>query len=208
MLEKTRTCLGIFRNPTLLLISSNSHPLNLLLVWSHQADLMTIVNPFIQDATTWPGSKLNPAHAIRFIVKTTLVLSRPRCRISYNCLYLNQQRYSTFFYPWTRSNDLSAFWGSKITLGIEPDIWNSDVCDQHRNTAWSKYSLLFVFFKRSKQCMSCCCYFCSKRPNLQFGAIFWWNNCINVSQLRWKKEVHLEKILNQFEKYLKNVVRL
>ena len=47
VVEGIRTCLGVFGDPILQWISSNSCPLNLLLVRSHQAEII-IVKRFIQ----------------------------------------------------------------------------------------------------------------------------------------------------------------
>ena len=52
-------------------LSSNSCPVNFLLVQSHQAEII-IVNSLIQGPTTRPGWGLNPDHVIKVVVKTRL----------------------------------------------------------------------------------------------------------------------------------------
>ena len=57
-------CLWVSSDPMYVWISSNSCPLNLLLVRSHQAALI-IVKRFIQGRINVTGCKLNPDHAIK-----------------------------------------------------------------------------------------------------------------------------------------------
>ena len=74
-----RICLEVSDDPMFLWISSNSFPLNLLLVWSHQAEISVLS----KDATTWPGCGLNPNHSIRVVVRTTPLPIQPRCRLTH-----------------------------------------------------------------------------------------------------------------------------
>ena len=65
MLEGIRTWLEVSSDPMFLWIYSNTYPLNLLLVRSHQAEII-IVKRLIQ------GRNYVPDNAIRVVVKTTL----------------------------------------------------------------------------------------------------------------------------------------
>ena len=76
-----RTCLGVSDDPMFLWISSNSCPLNLLLVRSHQAEII-IVKRLIQGRNYVTGCGLNPDHSISVDVKTTSLPIRPRCRLN------------------------------------------------------------------------------------------------------------------------------
>ena len=78
-----RTCLGVSDDPMFLWISSNSCPLNLLLVRSHQAEIIILKHLF-QGHNTWLGCRLNPDHSIRVVVKTTPLPIRPRCRLIFS----------------------------------------------------------------------------------------------------------------------------
>ena len=76
--EGIRTCLKVSSDPMFLWISSNSCPLNLLLVRSHQAEIIIIVKHLIQrrnNVTRMCG--LNRRHRIRVVVKTTFYFFRP-----------------------------------------------------------------------------------------------------------------------------------
>ena len=53
----------------------NSCPLNLLLVHSHQAEIITVMR-LIQERSNVTGRGLNPDHAIRVVIKST-PLPRP-----------------------------------------------------------------------------------------------------------------------------------
>ena len=75
-----RTCIGVSDDPKFPWISSNSFPLNLLLVRSHQAEII-IVKRLIQGRNNGPGCGLNPDHSIRVVVKTTPLPIRPRWRL-------------------------------------------------------------------------------------------------------------------------------
>ena len=54
-----RTCLGVFDDPTCLWISSNSRPLNLLLVRSHQAEII-IAKRLIQGRNNVSNVRIEP----------------------------------------------------------------------------------------------------------------------------------------------------
>ena len=63
-------------------ISSNSCALNLLLVRSHQSEII-IEKDLIQGRNNVTRYRLNRDHVIRKVIKTTPLLSRPRCRLVY-----------------------------------------------------------------------------------------------------------------------------
>ena len=70
--------------PVIMWISSNACPLNLLLVQSHQAEII-IVKRFIQGCNNVTMYGLNQDHAIRVVVKTTSLTSQLRCQ-NFKCL--------------------------------------------------------------------------------------------------------------------------
>ena len=59
MIGGIRTCLGVFVDPMFLCISSNSCPLNLLLVQSHQAEII-IVKRLIQGRNNVTRVRVEP----------------------------------------------------------------------------------------------------------------------------------------------------
>ena len=69
--------LRVSSDPMLLRISPNSCPLNLLLVQSHQAEII-IVKRLIQRRNNVTRVRVKPNQAIRVIVKTTPLPSQPR----------------------------------------------------------------------------------------------------------------------------------
>ena len=77
------TCLGVSDDPMFLWVSSNSCPLNLLLVRSHQAEVI-IVKRLVQERNNVTRVELNPDHLIRVVVKTTPLPIWPRCRLLYS----------------------------------------------------------------------------------------------------------------------------
>ena len=77
MIEGICTYLEVSYDPVFLWISSNSRPLNLLLVRSLQAEIIN-VERLIQGRKAWPGCGLNPDHSIRVVGKTTPLSIRPR----------------------------------------------------------------------------------------------------------------------------------
>ena len=99
VIGEIRTCFGVFHYPMLPWISSNSCPLNLLLVRSHQPEII-IVKGLIQGRNyKWPGCWLNPDHSIRVVIKTTPLPIRPRCLLLYypNVWGTSQSRSYIFF---------------------------------------------------------------------------------------------------------------
>ena len=57
---KNLLLLGSFSDPMPLRISSNSCPLNLLLFWNHQVEIIFVKRVLSEEVTTWPECKLNP----------------------------------------------------------------------------------------------------------------------------------------------------
>ena len=81
-----RTCLGVSDDPMFVWISSNSCPLNLLLVRSHQAETI-VVKRLIQGRINMTRVRVKPRpHLLRVVLKTTPLLFRPRCRLIWTSL--------------------------------------------------------------------------------------------------------------------------
>ena len=95
MIGGVRTCLGVSDDPMFLWISSNSCPLNLLLVRSHQAEIIIIVKRLIQGRNSVTRVRVEPRSFDQgrrkndaFTYSATLPTSyssplpiRPRCRL-------------------------------------------------------------------------------------------------------------------------------
>ena len=74
-----RTCLGVSDDPMFLWISSNSCPLNLLLVRSHQAEII-IVKRLIQGRNSVTKVRVEPRSFDQGRRKNDALPIRPRCR--------------------------------------------------------------------------------------------------------------------------------
>ena len=89
------TCLRVFNNPMFLLVSSHSYPLNLLLVRSHQPDII-IVKHFIQGNNNVTRVLVEPDHAIGVVVKSMPLLFQPPCRLLCHYYRLSSSDFDKF----------------------------------------------------------------------------------------------------------------
>ena len=88
VIGRIRTCLGVSDDAMFLWISSNSCPLNLLLVRSHQAEII-IVKRLIQGRNNVTRVRVEPRSFDQGRRKTTPLPSRLRCRLINELLLKN-----------------------------------------------------------------------------------------------------------------------
>ena len=90
VIGRIRSCLGVSDDPMFLWISSNSCPLNLLLVRSHQAEII-IVKRLIQGRNSVTRVRVEPRSFDQGRQKTTPLPIRPRCQLMMSkCFNVNK----------------------------------------------------------------------------------------------------------------------